>query len=85
MNPTHSLFTHWCHNDFGIVFIFHTVFEDFKLKLTNGTKHVFACLVVGVELDGSFLHQLFDSFVEGLLFHDVFSRNFHEQLRRKGW
>ena len=59
--------------------------KDFKLQLTNSTQHVFTRLVVGIELDGSFLYQLLDSLMEGLLLHDILGRYLHEDFRSKGW
>ena len=46
------------HLNFNIVFIFHSVFEYFELKLSNRTKQNFFSMKCFVILNGTFLNEL---------------------------
>lgn len=71
LNPACFIEADWFPAAFGVVFILQAVLDDFKLQLTNGADQLTTIKLVDKELGHTFIHQLFDAFVQLLGLHRI--------------
>lgn len=83
LNPACFIEADWFPAAFGVVFILQAVLDDFKLQLTNGADQLTTIKLVDKELGHTFIHQLFDAFVQLLGLHRIGILYVLEHFRRE--